>query len=785
MLHHLERETRATPSKAIIENVSRRQFIGAALTVSGFVLALRIAPASALEPLKPYPTGGLDMPDGYGMASDPHVYVAINPDGAVTIVAHRAEMGTGIRTSLPMVIADEMEADWSRVSLIQAPGDEPRYGNQDTDGSRSMRHFIQPMRECGAAMRQMLETAAADKWGVDPSRCRAQAHQVVLLDEAKQETGQRLGFGELAEAAMALPVPPRDTLLFKTADEFTLIGKGKVQIADLRDITTGKAVYGADIRLPGMKFATMARPPVLGGKVKSFDDSAAMKVPGVESVFELAGVHTVPRVFGQLGGIVVVASSTFAAIQGRNALKIEWEAGPNADYDSVAYTKAMSETAAKPGKVARNQGDVDTAFEKAKRVFTTEYHCPHLVQAAMEPPVAVARIIDGKAEVWAPIQSPYGARKDIAAALKLPIEDVTVHVTLLGGAFGRKSKWDFMLEAALISQKLDGAPILLQWTREDDIHQSFYHTTSVERIEMAVDDAGKVTAWRHRSVAPSFKALFAEDDGYQHPIELGMGLVNTPFDIPNVRCENGKALAHTRVGWYRSVSNIPRMFAVQSAVCEAAHELGKDPKDFLLELIGPDRKLDPKALGFPEDFWNYGDPYEEFPIETARLKNVVRVAAEKAGWGEKLPAGHGLGIAAHKAWQSYVATVVHVAVDEDGTIRVPAVTTAIDCGLAVNPERIRAQLEGAAVMGMSDALYGKITFKDGAVQQSSYWDYNIAKMSNYPKAVTVHIVEAPPGAHAGGVGEPGLPPFTPALANAIFAATGKRVRNLPIGEKLS
>jgi isoquinoline 1-oxidoreductase beta subunit len=791
MLHYLEQEaregrgTRGTPSNASIENVSRRQLIGAALTVSGFILALRIAPASALEPLKPYPTGGLGMPDGYGMASDPHVFVAINPDGAVTIVAHRAEMGTGIRTSLPMVIADEMEADWSRVSLIQAPGDEPRYGNQDTDGSRSMRHFIQPMRECGAAMRQMLETAAAKKWGVDPSRCRAKAHYVVLLDETKNETGQKLGFGELAEAAMALPVPPRETLLFKTKDEFTLIGKGKVQIADLRDITMGKAVYGADVRLPGMKFAVMARPPVLGGKVKSFDDSAALKVPGVESVFELAGVHNVPRVFGHLGGIVVVANSTYAAIQGRNALKIEWEAGPNADYDSVAYTKAMSETAAKPGKVARNQGDVDAAFEKAKTVFTTEYHCPHLVQAAMEPPVAVARIADGKAEIWAPIQSPYGARKDIAGVLKLPIENVTIHMTLLGGAFGRKSKWDFMVEAVLISQKLGGAPILLQWTREDDIHNSFYHTTSVERLEMAVDDAGKVTAWRHRSVAPSFKALFAEDDGYQHPIELGMGLVNTPFDIPNVRCENGKALAHTRVGWYRSVSNIPRVFAVQSAVCEAAYKLGKDPKDFLLELIGPDRQLDPKALGFPEDFWNYGDPYEEFPIETARLKNVVRVAADKAGWGQKLPARHGLGIAAHKAWQSYVATVVHVAVDEDGTIRVPEVTTAIDCGIAVNPERIRAQLEGAAVMGMSDALYGKITFKDGAVEQSSYWDYNIAKMSNYPKAVTVHIVEAPPGTHAGGVGEPGLPPFTPALANAIFAATGKRVRNLPIGEKLS
>jgi isoquinoline 1-oxidoreductase beta subunit len=364
----------------------------------------------------------------------------------------------------------------------------------------------------------------------------------------------------------------------------------------------------------------------------------------------------------------------------------------------------------------------------------------------------------------------------------MPIENVTVHVTLLGGGFGRKSKWDFMLEAALLSQKLGGAPVLLQWTREDDVRHSFYHTTSVERIDMAIDEAGKVTGWRHRTVAPSIISTFKEDDGYQFNIEYGMGFVNTPFEIPNVRCENGKAMAHTRIGWYRSVSNIPRVFAVQSAVCEAAHQLGRDPKDFLLELIGSDRKLDPKALGFPEDSWNYGDPYDEFPIDTARLKNVIGIAAEKAGWGKPLPKGQGLGIAAHVAWQTCVATVVHAEIKDDGTITVPRTVTALDCGFFVNPERIRSQIEGAAVMGMSHGLWSGITFKDGAVEQSNFTDFAIATMRNYPKVVEVHIVESSPS-HAGGIGEPGLPPFAPALANAVFAATGKRLRNMPMGDK--
>lgn len=766
-----------------LEKVSRRSILGGMLGAAGFVLSVRFAPAQAREHLELYPTGADSMPNKW--VSDPKIFIAIDPSGTVTIITHRSEMGTGIRTSLPAVVADEMEADWSLVKIAQAPGDEPRYGNQDTDGSRSMRHFIQAMRTCGASMRQMLEAAAAAKWGVEASRCRAKNHKVWLLGPNGTKSGKSLGFGELAVAAMALPIPSQSGLSYKTPDEFTLIGKGQFQITDLHDITVGKAVYGADTRLPGMKFAVMARPPVLGGKVKKYDATKTLKVPGVEAVFEIEGVHKVPRVFGILGGIAVVASTTYAAIQGRDALEIEWDDGPNAVYESIAFDKEMTETASQPGKVIRDHGDIDAAFATAKQVFSADYHAQHMVQAPMEPPVAIARIVNGKAEIWAPVQSPYGARKDIAENLKLPIEDVTVHVSLLGGGFGRKSQWDFMVEAALVSQKLGGKPLLMQWTREDDIRHSFYHTVSVERIEAAIDQSSKVIGWRHRSVAPSILSTFQADTGYSFPIEYGMGLVNTPFDIPNVRCENGKALAHTRIGWYRSVSTIPHTFAVQSAVAELADKLGRDPKDFLLELIGPDRTLDPKALGFPDDFWNYSDPYSAFPIETGRLANVVRLAADKAGWGKSLPKGEGLGIAAHRAWSTYVATVVHVKIDTDGTIRVPEVTTAVDCGLYVNPERIRSQLEGAAVMGMGNTLYSGITFTRGAVDQSNFTDYDVTRMSNYPKKVTVHIVDAPHGTHSGGIGEPGIAPMMSALANAIFAASKKRMRSIPIGEKIT
>jgi isoquinoline 1-oxidoreductase beta subunit len=757
---------------ALIENVSRRAFLRTAASAAGFVVAVQLVPFRPA--FAAYATGAGEMP--HGTVNDPHVFIAIDPSGIVTITAHRAEMGTGSRTSLPMVVADELEADWARVRLVQAPGDEPRYGNQDTDGSRSMRHFIQPMRQCGAAMRQMLEQAAARSWGVPAAEVEARNHEVV-----HQGSGRKLGYGELAQAAMDLPVPPVEQLRLKDASAFRYMGKGNVSIYDLHDITTGKAVYGYDTMLPGMKFAVVAHPPVVGGKLKSFDAAEALKVPGVEKVVEIPG-SAPPAKFAPLGGVAVVGSNTYAAIAGRDALKIEWDDGPNASYDSASFRAAMEATARKPGKVVRNQGDAEKALATAAKVVKAEYYQPHLAHASMEPPVATAVVADGKCEVWAPVQSPYGTREDLAKLLGLPIESVTVHVTLLGGGFGRKSKCDYAQEAALVSKALGGTPVKLAWTREDDIQHGFYHTTSVEHLEAGLDQDGRVVAWRHRTVAPTIFSTFMPDPKYEHPLELSMGVIDVPFAIPNLRCENGEAAAHVRIGWFRSVSNIPHAFAVQSFVSELAAAAGKDPKDFLLELLGPPRQIDIKAAGLGEEYWNYGDPYATYPIDTGRVANVVKVAAEQAGWGRELPKGHGLGIAAHRSFLTYVATVVEVAVDEQGRVSIPRVDTAVDCGFPVNPERIRSQIEGAAVMGTSLAMFGEVSFENGRAVQGNFDTYEVARIDSAPLDVRTHIVPHGYDVPASGVGEPGLPPFAPALCNAIFAATGKRIRALPIAQ---
>ena len=758
------RDTSPAPELIQVFNMSRRGMLAG---VGGLVLAVSLG---ATKSAFAAGFGADGMPHGW--KDDPKIFVAIAKDGTTSITCHRSDMGQGVRTGWGIIIADELDADWNKVHIVQADGNEAKYGNQDTDGSRSTRHFFMHMRHAGAAAKMMLVSAAATQWGVPVDQVTA-ANSVLT----NTKTGKTLGYGDVAEAAAALPVPARDTVKLKDAKDFKFIGKGKVGLVDNRAITTGTAVYGMDHKLPGMLHALVARCPVFGGTVKSVDDSEAMKVPGVVKVFTIAPA-VAPVEFQPLGGVAVIATNTFAAMKGRDALKITWDEGPNASYDSDAFRKQLEDAARKPGKVVRANGDVDSAMGKAAKKITAEYYVPHLVQAPMETPAAIADVkSDGTAEIWTCVQSPEAARTHVSKGLGLDDSKVTVHVTLLGGGFGRKSKPDYVVEAALCSRAV-GKPVKLLWTRDDDIHHGYYHTVSVEHLEAGLDEKGMPIAWLHRSAAPTIGSIFAKGADHELPFELGMGLVNLPYAIPNIRMENPAVDAHVRIGWFRSVSNIPHAFAVQSFVNELAHAAGRDPKDYLLDVIGPARRIDPTTIG---DVWNHGEDPKLYPIETGRLRNVIEAAAKGINWGRSMPKGTGLGIAGHYSFVTYTAVAAEVEVDAKGKITVKRVDIAIDCGPQVNPERIRSQMEGAVVMGMGLALTSEITFKDGKAQQNNFDGYEITRIDAAPKEIHVHLLPMSDYNHPlGSVGEPGVPPVAPAIANAIFAATGRRIRQLPI-----
>lgn len=743
--------------------ITRRSFLGVSVAAGLGLGLFRLGAAAtaAADPAAPSALAGFR----------PSVFVHVAPDGTVTIVCHRSEMGQGVRSSLPVLIADELGASMSRVKVVQGDGDEA-YGDQNTDGSSSVRKRFEDLRYLGATARAMLIAAAARRWGVPAAACDARDHAVVHA-----ASGKSLGFGELAGDAAKLATPKKSEVPLRPLSALRLLGK-RLPLLDAPDIVTGRAVFGADIKLPGLLTAVVLRPPVVGGKVGRFDATPALAVPGVRKVLELPAPQP-PFAFKPLGGLAVIADNTWAALRGRAALAVTWEPGDNGGHDSAAYQRELIAAVRAPGKVVRNTGDASAALAGAKRRIEAEYYAPHLAHASMEPPAAVARVSGGVCEVWAPTQDPQDARSEVAQALGLKESQVTVHVTLLGGGFGRKSKPDFIVEAALAARAA-GAPVRLQWTREDDIRHDYYHSVSAQRLAAGLDDAGRVIAWHHRTAFPPIGSTFSgatfASDG-----DLQQGITDVPLSVPNVRAENCQARAHVRIGWLRSVANIYHAFAVQSFIDELAHARGADPRDTLLEIVGPPRIVTRAELGVSK-LANYGHSLEQHPIDTGRLRHVIERATTLAGWGTRKQRGRALGLAAHRSFLTYVAAVLSVVHGPGGLPRVDEAWIVADAGTIVNRERVQAQLEGAVVFGMSLALYGAITMRSGAAEQSNFHDYRLVRLAEAPRDIHVEIVAstAPPG----GVGEPGVPPVAPALANAVFALTGERVRELPLSRAL-
>ena len=739
----------------IIQNVSRRRFIQAAFATGTFVLGVQFVPRPLWADDSSSATPGFQ----------PDIFLKIAGDGSVTIIAHRSEMGCGSRTALPLVVADELDADWSKVRIEQAIGD-AKYGDQDTDGSHSVRSFFDQMRQIGATARAMLVSAAAAKWGVSEKDCTTEPSFVV-----HKASGRKLSYGELAAAAAKLPVPKKENVRLKDRSEWRYIGKDNA-LFDLSDIVTGKATFGMDATMPGMVYASVEHPPVLGQKVKFYDDKAALKVRGVKQTLTI-DTFKPPHKFQPLGGVAVIADNSWSAFQGRKALKVDWDSSPNAVYNSDQFRKTLESTSRQPGKVVRNVGDVDAQFAKGGKIIEAEYYAPHLAHASMEPPVAVVEYRNGKVLAWAPTQNPQAVQETIADVLGIKKEDVTCHVTLLGGGFGRKSKPDQVAEAAVLSKKL-GKPVKVVWKREDDIQFDFFHSVAAMYLKAAIGADGKPTAWLQRTVYPPIGSTFDVNAKYADD-EMGLGWNNLPFDIPNHRAENGPADAHVRIGWLRSVANIYHAFAIHSFADELANAANKDSVQYLLDLIGPSRIVPLPAT--PDE----QDEQKLYPLDTARLRRVVEMVAEKSGWGKRASGkGHGFGIAAHRSFLTYVATVVEVEVDSDGEVKIPNVWTALDAGTVVAPDNVRNQIEGAANFGASLAMFGEITVANGVVSQSNFNDYQLVRMDTAAKHTNVYIVEsdAPPA----GVGEPGVPPFAPAFYNAIYTATGKRVREMPLSK---
>ncbi|GGZ83474.1 xanthine dehydrogenase family protein molybdopterin-binding subunit [Algibacter mikhailovii] len=721
-----------------IKNISRRGFLkGIGLASGGLILASTV-----------YSFTSFDSEEEISSEFNPNLFVQLNADGTLILVASRSEMGQGVRTSLTSVIADEMEADWDKVMVKQATGDS-KYGNQNTDGSKSVRLLFQKMRQMGATVKTVLITAAAKSWSVPAAECKAENHFII------HTSGKKIGFGDLVDLAKDLEVPEKVAL--KSPKDFKYIGKTLPSI-DVVNLSNGSAVFGLDKRIPDMKYAAIKHCPVAHGTVKSFDKAAALKIQGVIEVVEVPKIN---KAFGPLGGIAVIATNTWAAFKGRDALAVEWENGTNASYNSENYMETITANVHKPGHVEKSVGSVDDAFSSANKSIEATYQLPHLAHAPMEVPNAVVSVSGDTCEVWAPVQSPQAARREVANFLNTDQSNVTINVTFLGGGFGRKAKPDFVVEATAISKAI-GGPVQVVWSREDDIQHSYYHTVSAQYMKGALDSNGNVSGWLHRFAFPTIGSTFKAGSNLPQAWEA-RSAKDVPYDIPNMQIETGKADAHVRIGWLRSVINIPHGFAINVFADELAHEAGKDPLDFRLDLIGKDRLQETK---------------DAYKYDTAKLKHVLKTAAKNAGYGKPLPEGHEIGLAVHYSFYSHIAAAVEVSV-KDGQLKVHRVHMVVNCGTAINKDTIKAQMEGSVIFGMSLAFYGKITAKDGVIEQSNFHNYQMLRIKDAPE-IHVEIVES--NDKPTGVGEPGVPVIAPAIVNAIFKVTGKRYRSLPLSD---
>ncbi len=682
-----------------------------------------------------------------------NAWVKIAKDGTVTLTLAKSEMGQGVFTSLPMILAEELDVDWSRVKVEQALTD-PAVYEHGTGGSSSIRTSFLPLRQAAAAARQMLVEAAAAVWGVNTNTCKTEKGHVVHGPRQK-----RLAYGELVEAAAQRPVPDFNKVTLKNADDFRIVGTDVPRV-DIPSKVDGSARFGIDVRVPGMLFAVVARCPVFGGKPKAHDATKARAVPGVKHVVEIPalerGAHTT-------GGIAVVADNTWAALKGREALHVEWDRGPNAAESSTALRQQFEKLTQQPGKTVRSEGDAEAALGKAARRLDAVYELPFQAHATMEPMNCTVHVRPDGAEAWVPCQGPEWAKDMIRQIAGVPADKVVVHTTLMGGGFGRRYHADFIVEAAQVSKAV-GAPVMVLWTREDDMQHDFYRPAAFHRVSGALDDRGRPAAWHHRFASTSIQAFWNEPD---HPrpaeeSEIG-GAVDMPYAVPSLKVEYAPAVCGVPVMWWRSVESSLNAFVVECFLDELAAAAKADPLAFRLALLA-----EPRMIKQP--------PTTESVLDTRRLRAALELAAAKAGWGKPLPAGRARGIACHFSFDTYVAEVAEVSV-QNGSPRVHRVVAALDCGRVVNPDGVRAQVESAIVYGLSAALKGAITIKDGAAEQTNFDAFEVLRIDEMP-VVEVHMV--PSTERPTGTGEPGLPPVAPAVANALYAATGKRLRRLPI-----